>query len=408
MPYHRRNLYILSTTIFLTCVSWNQIIPFLPLFVKQMGVKQNLLSWVGWIFALQSAASVVSMPYWGKLGDKYGRKPMAIRAGLCLSGIYFGMSICQTPLQLAFLRFLNGALTGFIPSSMALIATNTPEDEAPRAIATAQTASAAGLIVGPAIGGFLASLLGYRGSMVFSGSLVFVSVIAVWLMVQEKSKASVVQQTSLLQDFATALQSPILSSIMLTVMVTGIFGSAITPILALHLSRMNHGAPDWFTGLVFSLTPTALLLTAHAWSRFGERSGYQRGIQIGLTGIAICALALTFVRNVWLFAGVFFVTGLFLAAINPSTGALICTRVDPTFRGRAYGMQSSATMVGTVAAPLIATRIGMEFGLAYVFTFVGIIALAGAVAFTTLVGGWESQPVADTSLADGDMVDAGG
>ena len=406
MPYHRRNLYILSASIFLTCVSWNQIIPFLPLFIKQMGVKQNLLSWVGWIFALQSAASVVSMPYWGKLGDKYGRKPMAIRAGLCLSAIYCGMALCHTPLQLAALRFLNGALTGFIPSSMALIATNTPEEEAPRAIATAQTAAAAGLIVGPAIGGLLASLLGYRGSMVFSGALIFLSVIAVWLMVQEKNKASVVEQTSLLQDFATALQSPVLSSIMLTVMVTGIFGAAITPILALHLSRLNHGVPDWFTGLVFSLCPAALLLTAHAWSRFGERNGYQRGIQIGLIGIAISALALTFVRDVWVFAGVFFVTGLFLAAINPSTGALICTRVDPTFRGRAYGMQSSATMVGTVAAPLIATRIGMEFGLAYVFTFIGIIALAGTVAFTVLAGGWESQPIHDTSLAEG-MADGG-
>jgi len=400
MPYYRRNLIVLSTTIFLTCVSWNQVMPFLPLFVKQMGVKQDLLTWVGWIFALQSVASIVSMPYWGKLGDRFGRKPMAIRAGLCLAAIYFGMSVCRTPLQLAMLRFLNGALTGFIPSSMALIATNTPDEQAPRAIATAQTASAAGLIIGPAIGGLLAGIFGYRGSMVVSGAMVFLAAIAVWVLVQEKNKAQVVEQTSLLEDFAIALRSRVLSSIMLTVMITGIFSAAIVPILALHISRMDGGMPDWFTGLVFSLTPAALLLTAHSWSGFGSRRGYHRAIQIGLVGSAICAIALSLVTSVWLFAAMFFVTGIFLAAITPSTGALICTRVEHVFRGRAYGMQSSAAMSGTVIAPLIATRIGKAFGLQWVFAFVGVVALLGAIIFSILTRGPETQLVEDTCLVE--------
>lgn len=388
MPYYRKNLLILSTTIFLTAVSWNQVMPFLPLFMKEMGLKHNLLGWVGIVFALQAAASIIAQPFWGKMGDKYGRKPMAIRAGLCLAGIYFAMSVCHTPVQLAVLRFLNGALTGFIPMSMALIATNTPQKLAPRSIATAQTAAAAGLIVGPAIGGLLAGLVGYRGSMQVSGAAVLISTFLVLWLVQERSRDEVVEPTSLFQDFAIALRSKVLSSVMLTVMVYGIFVAAISPILALHLSNMNgHETTVWLTGIVFSLPPIALVLTAHSWTRLGERWGYHRGIQIGLVGAGLCGLALSLVHNLWLFGGIFFVTGIFLAALSPSTGAIICTRVDANFRGRAYGMQSSANMLGGLIAPLAATRIGAAFGLSSVFAFIGISALAGSLAFFLLVNG---------------------
>ncbi len=392
MPYYRRNLYVLSTTIFLTCVSWNQVMPFLPKFMQQMGItdKHVMSLWLGWVFALQSVASIVTMPFWGKLGDKYGRKPMAVRAGVCLAGIYFGMAVCQTPLQLVILRFLNGALTGFIPSSMALIATNTPESEAPKSLATAQVANSSGLIIGPAIGGWLASLIGYRGSMVLSGSLVMLATIAVLVLVQERNKAPVVEQTSLIQDFAQSLRSPVLGSIMFTVMVTGVFGAALSPILVLHLSGLYHGLPDWASGTVFSLSPLALALTAHSWTRGGERWGFHRSIQIGLTGGAITAMILTFMSGIWSFAAAFFVNGMFMAAILPSTSALICTKVDNAFRGRAYGMQSSATMIGTVVGPFIGTRVGDIYGTQYVFLVTGAIMLLGAIGFASLAGRWNA------------------
>ncbi len=410
MPYYRRNLYILSTTIFLTCVSWNQVMPFLPLFMKEMGLTHNLLGWVGWVYALQSAASIVAMPFWGKMGDKYGRKPMAVRAGVCLALIYFAMSVCRTPLQLAILRFLNGALTGFIPSSMALLATNTPDEHAPKSLATAQVASSAGLIVGPAIGGGLASLIGFRGSMVLSGAFVLLSAIAVVVFVQERNKASVVDQTSLVQDFATAVRSRVLGSIMFTVMVTGIYGAAISPILVLHLQGMDPHLSPLLAGAVFSLSPAALVLTAHLWTGLGNRQGFHRPIQIGLIAGAVTAMLLTFMPGIWPFAVLFFISGVFMAAIAPSTSALICTRVEQTFRGRAYGMQSSASMIGTVIGPLIGTWIGELLGIKYVFLVTGGIMLIGSVGFGALVSRWEPAPesVTPTTFEPALQPDTGG
>jgi MFS family permease len=247
------------------------------------------------------------------------------------------------------------------------------------------------LIIGPALGGLLAQLTGYRGSMQVSGMAVLLSTFAVWAFVQEPNKADLAEQTSLLQDFGISLRSRVLSSIMLTVMLYGIFVASITPILALHLSRLDGSAPVWLTGLVFSLPPSALILTAHSWSRMGGRRGYHRNIQIGLAGMALCGLGLALIRNVWAFAGAFFVTGIFLAAITPSTGALICTKVHASFRGRAYGMHQSASMLGNLIAPLLATRIGAAFGLSYVFAFIGLVALAGSAAFSFLINGRSTE-----------------
>jgi DHA1 family multidrug resistance protein-like MFS transporter len=388
MPYYRRNLYVLSITIFLAAASWNQIIPFLPLFLKQMGAGKSLYGWVSVVFAAQAVASIIAQPFWGKLGDNHGRKAMVLRAGLCLAGIYFGMSLCVAPWQLALLRFLNGALTGFIPGSIILIATNTPDEIAPRSVATAQAASAAGLIVGPAVGGLLSVAVGYRGAMHVSGLAVLVSTFLVWRFVQEPSKPKPIEKTSLLQDFAIVLRSPVQLSILFAIFFAWIFGNAINPYLTLHLGRM--GAPEWLVGIVFSLPAAAFLLSAHSWTVFGERVGFERIVLIGLIGGGSAAALLALAPSVLIFGVVYFVSGVCMAAVQPGTAALTCLEVEESFRGRAYGIQQSAGTLGAFVAPLAAGRVGGAFGLHSIFLFVGTVLLVGAIVFKFAIARWRS------------------
>jgi MFS transporter, DHA1 family, multidrug resistance protein len=392
MPYYRRNLFILSITIFLSAASWNQVVPFLPLFLRDLGVKTGALQWSGWVFAAPAIASIVAMPFWGKMGDRHGQKKMVIRAGICLSAIYFGMSICTAPWHLVMLRFLNGALTGFIPGSMALIATNTPQEYAARSVATAQTASAAGQILGPAVGGFLAAIFTYRGSMRISGAAVLLSVLLVLFLVKEPNKERIAEPTTLLQDFAASLRSPILAPIMLILLLYGLFVGSISPILTVHLTRMNAGMPisfagrmlslTEFAGLVFALLPAAFLLsTYYLWTRLGERRGFHRNVQIGLVGTTVSAFALAVTKNIWVFSALFFTAGLWLAAINSATSAIICTEIDEGSRGHAYGMQLSANMLGALIAPLVAGYVGSALGIPSVFILISVIFLAGSFVF---------------------------
>ncbi|MCL5104082.1 MAG: MFS transporter [Armatimonadetes bacterium] len=390
MPYYRRNIYVLSITIFLAAVSWQQIIPFLPQFIGELGAGRDIFKWIAIVFAAQSVASMLAQPLWGKMADTYGRKPMIIRAGLFLTGIYFAMSLCTVPWHLALLRFLNGALTGFIPGSYALVATNTPQELAPRAVATAQSASAAGLIVGPALGGFLASTLGYRGSMRVSGAAVLISTLLVWWLVKEPNKADEIEKTSLIQDVRISLRSPVQLSIIFAVMMAWFFGYSINPYLTLHLSKLSGDPPKWLIGAVYSIPAVAFVFSARYWTRLGESWGYHRTILAGLIGGGIGAVSLVFARNVWTFSWLYLLTGIWLAAIMPSAGALTCTRVDESFRGRAYGIQNSAGWAGALLAPVMASNMAAAYGIRSIFALVAGVFVLAAFVFRYLVGRWKS------------------
>jgi DHA1 family multidrug resistance protein-like MFS transporter len=380
-------------TIFIASISWNQVIPFISMFLRDMGAKEgSLMYWVYGAFILQSVSGIVAQPFWGKLGDKYGQKPMIIRAGISLSFIYLGMSYCQLPWHLLVFRFLNGALTGFIPGSVALIATNTPCEEAPNAVATAQTASAAGQIIGPAVGGFLAAIFGYRGSMRVSSAATIIATILVIIFVNEAKKAKSEEKTSLLDDIKLALHSPVLISIMLAALVGAIFGSAIYPVMAVHLDNMAGGnIHQWLIGVVFSIQPAAFMLTARRWTRYGSMRGYDKVIQIGLIGSAVCSFILAYIYNIWAFSILMFIAGIFLAAISPSTAALIAVRVDHTFHGRAYGIQQATATFGALIAFFASSIISGKYGIAPIFLFVGISLVIGIILFPISARKWNND-----------------
>lgn len=389
MPYYRRNLYVLTTTVFVAAVCWNQIMPFLSFFVETLNVPKHLVpQWTGIAFAAQCVGSILTQPFWGKLGDSHGRKPMILRAGFCLAGVYLGMSFCRTPLQLTTFRFLNGALTGFIPGSYALIATNTPTDIAPRSIATAQAAANAGLIVGPWLGVEMAKQFGYRGSMQVGALAILVSTLLVWWLVEEPNK-TVAEKTSLREDFAISMRSPVQFSLMFVMLLFWAFGAAIGPFLMPHLRALDGGVPERIKSMVFALPAVAFILSCHAWTRMGERKGYERTITLGLIGGAVCALALSLTNSLWLFATGYFMMGLWTAALSPSISAITCTHVAETFRGRAYAIQQAAGTLGGLVAPLAAGYIAGTIGIPWIFVSVGVMLLVGVVLFRRMVKKWK-------------------
>ena len=274
MVYYRRNLLVLSATVFLSSLSWNQVIPFLSLFLeKDLKAGSHVHAWVAIVLSCQSIAALIAIPLWGKMGDSHGRKPMTISAGLCLAAVYFGMSFCRAPWQLAVIRFLNGALTGFMPGSFALVATNTPKEHSPRYIATMEAAMNVGVVFGPAVGWELAQIFGYRSSMRVSGTLVLLATLLVWLLVEERNKVSLTEKTTLIQDFLISVKSPVLMSTMMAMVLCFCFSAAIAPFLVLHLRSI--GAAN-LTGWIFPLPSLAIVLTARKWVRFGERRDFRR------------------------------------------------------------------------------------------------------------------------------------
>src|SRR3954465_12895763 len=175
----KRNLWVLWIGVFFTAASFSMVIPFLPIFLLQIGVHEHTELWSGLLFSSAFFAGAIASPFWGRMADRYGRKPMIIRAGFVLFVIYTLMAFVTNPYQILVLRILQGLLSGFIPGAIALIGTNTPNNKVGYALSLISTASASGTILGPLLGGGISHLVGNRWAFATAGMIVFLATLLI-------------------------------------------------------------------------------------------------------------------------------------------------------------------------------------------------------------------------------------
>lgn len=390
----RRNLAILWAGCFLTACSFSLVMPFLPVFLAQLGVRDHLETWAGATFAVTFVSSTVMAPVWGNLADRHGRKIMVVRSGLSIGLIYLLMSMAASPWHVFGLRLLNGVFSGFIPSSIALVATNTPEDRVGRALAVLATAQASGQILGPTLGGALSDWLGIRSTMRVAAAMMAVATLLALVGVREAVRGRDRPRTSVLQDVRTALGHPVLFTLLTCVMLVQAAVMSVEPILTLHIQglrqdpwlaatvRALYGREDavgLLAGAVFSLPAVAAIFAAPLWARWGERVGFPTVVALGLSLSGCFVIPQALAGSVAQLAALRLAFGLSQAAVQPAVNATIATAVDPSFRGRAYGIQTSATFIGSVTGPIVGGLIASYAGSRWVFLFTGAALLAASL-----------------------------
>ncbi|MGC0088674.1 MFS transporter [Enterobacter asburiae] len=109
---------------FFTGLAISQILPFLPLYVSQLGVTSHeaLSMWSGLTFSVTFLVSAIVSPMWGSLADRKGRKLMLLRASLGMAIAILLQAFATNVWQLFFLRAVMGLTSGYIPNAMALVA----------------------------------------------------------------------------------------------------------------------------------------------------------------------------------------------------------------------------------------------------------------------------------------------
>src|SRR5260370_18504968 len=136
-PYYvpvdwRRNLAELGLAEFTAILGFSFAFPFLPLFLhRELHIPSGsqLAFWTGISAGVTGFALALTSPIWGRLADRYGRKPMLVRA-MIGGGISVGlMGLSQSALQLTVLRGVQGASSGTVAAATALVATETPAPE---------------------------------------------------------------------------------------------------------------------------------------------------------------------------------------------------------------------------------------------------------------------------------------
>src|SRR5258706_15734995 len=117
--YWRRNLYVCLFGVFATGVSMTLLVPFLPIYVERLGVRSPsaIIQWSGVAFSATFFGAAIASPFWGKLADRYGRKPMLIRASLGMAIVASMMGMAQDVHQLVLLRLAAGLVGGYSSGS---------------------------------------------------------------------------------------------------------------------------------------------------------------------------------------------------------------------------------------------------------------------------------------------------
>ncbi|VTP84880.1 multidrug resistance protein [Proteus vulgaris] len=172
----KRNLYIVWFGCFLTGAGFSLIMPFLPLYVEELGITdhEELNLWTGVAFSITFLFSAIAAPFWGKLSDRKGRKLMLLRSALGMAIVMVLIGFAQNIWQLLVLRALLGVLGGFVPNANALIATQVPVKKSGWALGTLSTGAVSGALIGPLIGGMLADLYGLRPVFFITSAVLFI------------------------------------------------------------------------------------------------------------------------------------------------------------------------------------------------------------------------------------------
>src|SRR5215510_1721822 len=138
----QRNVWALTLCVFIAFVGFQFFNPFLPLYVRELGVTDpaRIALWSGLLAAVTPAISGLLAPVFGRLADRFGRKLMLIRSLAGFTVIIAIMGLVTSVRQLFAARLLMGLFAGFTPMVMALASTAAPRHRVPAAIGMVQSA----------------------------------------------------------------------------------------------------------------------------------------------------------------------------------------------------------------------------------------------------------------------------
>ncbi len=184
----RRNLAVCLLGSFTTIVAMTMLLPYLPLYVERLGAEGHaaIVRWSGVAYAATFLTAALTAPLWGRLGDRYGRKPMLVRASLGMAVAMALTGLAQSVEQLVLLRLLTGLLGGYASGSTILVAAQTPREHSAWALGVLSTGVMAGSVVGPLVGGVAPELVGVRASFLVAGGVIFLAFLATTFGIREE------------------------------------------------------------------------------------------------------------------------------------------------------------------------------------------------------------------------------
>jgi len=391
----RRNLWTLSFAVMLSASSYTMVIPFLPMYLLDIGVSQeNVTMWTGVIFSVTFLFSALMAPYWGRSADKSGKRRMIMRAGFSLAIVYFLGAFVRNPVDLLIVRILQGFASGFVPASMAVVASSAPSDKMGSSLGIMQAALLIGGILGPLLGGGLAHFFGMRLSFVIAAGVIFLATIAVGIFVTEPEKSQTSRESSIMDDLKMAFTNRKLVKMLLLLFAVQLISMILQPLMTLYVAELQGTMEGAIltAGIIYSLSGVAGAIAAPTWGRSGQQRGFRRILSIAFIGAGVFNMGQFFVDDIYRFAVLQFCFGFFIVGVYPAINTIIVNCTDKNTQGRIFGLTTTANQLGSMVGPLIGGVVSSWVGIRPVFLLTGsALLILGLIIFLSFF----QKPVVD-------------
>lgn len=378
----QKNLYVMFVAEFIVIMGFSFVVPFMPLFVQEMGNfdGNEAALWSGIAIGISGISLFLSGPFWGIIADRWGRKPMVLRAMFGSAIVLMLAGLSPNVYFFVVLRFIQGLLSGTVPAASALVTASTPRNKTAFAMGLLMVAVFTGNTIGPSFGGFVADILGFRATFFISGALLLSGGLLVLLLVKEKFERppQVASFGSIWHLVGARAMLPLLA----TICVIGMAGQVVQPIISLYMKELNPaGAVATSAGLAFALMGLIAAASSIVAGRLSGRVSLRKILIVSCLGTALLYLLPILAQNATQLIILVGITGLLQGGAVTSTASLIGLSLPVSQQGIAYGLSQSATSLGNGLGPIIGGGLASFIGLRYVFgASVGLFLLAGTLA----------------------------
>ena len=373
-------LLSLLVIVFVDLLGFGMVIPVMALYAERLGAPS---SQTGWLMASYSLMQFAFAPVWGRLSDRYGRRPLLLLSIAMTSLAFLAYALAPTFGWLVASRFFAGAATANIGLAQAYVADVTRPEERARGMGLIGAAFGMGFVLGPAIGGLLSGISLAMPGFVAAG-LAAVNGVAAWFVLPEPQNRIVAERKRRLGALVEELSKPGIRRLIVIYLLVVFAFSGMESTFAL-LSEHRYGLTARTVGGIFAFIGVIIaivqgLLIGPLNRRFGERALLVAGLVLQAVGL----VALPFAPGL---------PGLFLACVplaagsglsTPALSSLLSRSARADSQGGTLGVGQSASALGRVAGPPTATFVFGEIWIAGPYLGGAVVMLAMAALAATL------------------------
>jgi MFS family permease len=350
-------LYTLLSVMFINLVGFGIVVPLLPFYAKSF----NAPPWqIALVFSAYAIGAFFGEPFWGRLSDRTGRKPILISTvtGNCLC--YLALALAPNVYVAFGVRLLGGMASGNNAVIQGYIADVSVPGERAGRMALLGAAYNIGFIVGPALGGLLANPAagpaGFGLPLFVGSGLSALCVAAIVFFVPESriKREHFAHAQSRRAAIATLLRHPVIARLMAVTFLAGCAFNGIEYVFGLWAQARFAWGPRQVGG-AFAVTGVVaainqILLTGRLSRKFGEAQMLAAGMVLSMVFMALQPLSVGPVLIVLCFA----IYSFGQSAAWPNVGALISRNVDWNHQGQYQGLNNAVGALARLAGPFIA------------------------------------------------------